>query len=222
MQTSFNVGECVEYGWNEFKQKPAAYVLTTFVMLVLYSGALSASMYLRGIGFALSAIIGPLYWTCTLAVAQRGASGAEPTLNDAFRPFTERTGDHLIVALAIAAGAIVCGVGAIVTWFLFLFAPLAVFAGADFKSALRESKDLVLKYPGEVAMIAIVALAINLVGLCVCGVGLLATTPITTLATVKAYQQLTQPGILTAHVVPPQEPPPQEPPPPVDPMPPAV
>lgn len=214
MQTSFNVGECVEFGWNEFKQKPAAYVLTTFVLLILYSGAASASMYLRGVGLALSAIIGPLYWICNLAVAQRGAAAGEPTLNDAFRPFTERAGDHLIVALAIAAGALLCGVGAIVTWFLFMFAPLVVIAGGDFKTALVESKDLVLKYPGEVAMLAIVAIAINLVGALACGVGLLATTPITTLATVKAYEQLTRPGILTADVF--------EAPPPVDPMPPPV
>jgi hypothetical protein len=217
MQTSFNVGECVEYGWNEFKLRPAAYVLTTFVLLLLYSGAISASMYLRGIGFALSALVGPLYWICNLAVAQRGASGAEPTLNDAFRPFAERAGDHLIVALAIAAGTLLCFVGVVITWFLFMFAPLVVFAGGDFKTGLVESKDLVLKYPGEVAMIAIVSLAINLVGFLVCGVGMLVTTPITTLATVKAYEQLTRPGILTAGVKPPGEPPA-----PVDPMPPEV
>jgi len=211
MQASFSVGECIEYGWNEFKRKPAAYVLTTFVLLVLYAGAQFATMYLKGIGFVLGLILGPLYWICTIAVARKGATSAEPTLNDAFQPFTERQGDYLMIALAMAAGAILCGVGIVITWFLFMFSAILALEGRDFKTALMESKELVLKYPGEVAMLTIVLCALNLVGLIACGVGTLVTTPISTLATVKAYEQLTRPGILPAAIEPP-----------LDPMPPAV
>src|SRR3954467_10684640 len=164
MQASFSLGGRVEVGWNEFKRVPAAYVLTTFVLLVLLAGAQFTTMYLKGIGVVLGLILGPLYWICTLAVARKGASGAEPTLNDAFQPFTERQGDYLIVALATAAGAILCGIGIVITAFLFMFAPLIVLEGRDFKAALIESKDLVLKHPGEVAMLLIVLVALNLVG----------------------------------------------------------
>jgi hypothetical protein len=214
MQSSFSVGECVEYGWNEFKRRPAAYVLTTFVLLILYAGAQFSTMYLKGVGFVLGLILGPLYWICTLAVARKGATGAEPTLNDAFQPFTERQGDYLMVALATAAGAILCGIGIVITSFLFIFSPLYLLEGRDFKTALIESKNLVLKHPGEIAMLAIVLFVLNLVGVIACGVGALVTTPISTLATVKAFEQLTRPGILPAVVEPPPfEPPPVEPPP---------
>jgi hypothetical protein len=213
MQTSFSVGECVEYGWNEFKQRPAAYVLATFVLLVLYAGAQATTMYLKGVDVLLGLILGPFFWVCTLAVARKGASGAEPTLNDAFSPFTERQGDYLMVALAIISGAVLCGIGAIITWFLFGFAPLYALEGRDFKSAVIESKDLVLKHPGEVAMLVLVLGALNLAGVLACGVGTLITTPIAALAFVKGYEQLTRPGILTAGG-------PAAPP--VDPMPPAV
>jgi hypothetical protein len=219
MQTTFSVGECVEFGWNEFKRKPAAYVLTTFVLLVLLAGAQFTTMYLKGIGFVLGAVLGPLYWLCSVAVARKGATGAEPTLSDAFRPFTERQGDYLMVALAIAAGAILCGIGILVTWFLFTFSAILVLDGRDFKAALIESKDLVLKQPGEVAMLMIVLAALNLVGALACGVGTLVTTPISTLAFVKGYEQLTRPGILPADVMPPAG---DSPPEPFDPQPPAV
>jgi hypothetical protein len=209
MQASFSVGECVEFGWNTFKQKPAAYVLTTLVLLVAYTAAQAASAYLRHVGFALGIVLGPLFWICTIAVARRGATGAEPTLADAFRPFTERQGDHLMVCLAMVSGVILCGVGIVVTWFLCLFSAVLVLDGRDFKAAVIESKDLVLKYPGEVAMLLLVILALNFAGLIACGIGTLVTTPIASLALVHAYEQLTRPAILTPGM-------------PIDPQPPAV
>jgi uncharacterized membrane protein len=216
MQPSFSVGECVEFGWNELKRQPAAYVLTTFVLLVLYAGAQATTMYLKGVGVVLGLVLGPLFWICTVAVARKGATGAEPTLNDAFRPFSERQGDYLMVALAMAAGAILCGIGIVITWFLFAFSALLVLDGRDFKAAVIESKDLVLKHPGEVAMLMIVLFALNLAGLLACGVGTLATTPISALAFVKGYEQLTRPEILPADVAPvgPPEPFDPQPPPP--------
>jgi uncharacterized membrane protein len=215
MQPPFSVGECLKYGWNEFKLRPAAYVLTTFVVLVLTTGAQFTTMYLKGIGFLLSLVIGPFYWFCTLAVANKGVSGAEPTLNDAFRPFTERQGDFIIVALAMSAGVLLCGIGVVITTFLFAFSPLYVLHGRDFKAAILESKDLVLKHPSELVLLILAIVGVNLLGALACGVGTLATTPITTLAFVKAYEELTRPGILTA-----REPGPG--PTPIDPMPPAV
>jgi hypothetical protein len=202
MQPSFSVGECVEFGWNEFKRKPAAYVLTTFVLLVVYAAAQFATMYLKHVGFLVGLILGPLYWICSVSVARKGATGAEPTLSDAFRPFTERQGDYLMVALAIASGAILCGIGIVITWFLFTFSAILVLDGRDFKAAVIESKDLVLKHPGEVAMLMIVLFALNIAGALACGVGTLATTPISTLAFVRGYEQLTRPGIVSTDVAP--------------------
>jgi hypothetical protein len=202
MQASFSVGECVEFGWNEFKRKPAAYVLTTFVLLVAFAAAQFATMHLRNVGFLVGLVLGPMYWICNVAVARKGATGAEPTLNDAFRPFSERQGDYLMVSLAIASGAILCGIGIVVTWFLFAFSAILVLDGRDFKTAVIESKDLVLKHPAEVAILVIVLVALSVAGALACGVGTLVTTPISALAFVKAYEQLTRPGILPADLAP--------------------
>ena len=206
MQSSFSAGECVEYGWNEFKQRPAAYVLTTFVVMLIAAGVQFAAAYLHKIGFLLWLIFFPIEWICIASVARKGLRGAEPTLNDAFAPFTERQGDYLVVAIAMMSGAIACVVGAVASWYVFAFAPIYVLEGRDFKAALIESKDLVLKYPGETGMILVVVAALYVAGALACGIGTLVTAPIGMLAFVKAHEQLTRPAILAAGAPEPGEP----------------
>jgi len=186
----FSLGECLDYAWNTFKKSAAAWVLVSFVLLLVYVlGQLVASR-LRGAGLAVGLLLAPIYWICTMSAARAGARGAPPTLTDAFRPFTERQGDYLMVALALTAGVILCGVGLLATWFLFCFAPILVLDGRDFKQAVLESKDLVLKYPGDVALLLIVAAAINFAGSLACGIGVIVTTPITSLMLLKGFEEL--------------------------------
>lgn len=185
-----NLGACLEFGWTTFKRQAAAYVVTSLVLLVVYVAAQSLIARLRTGGLALGLLLGPLYWVCMLSVARQGATGAAPTLTDAFRPFTERQGDYLMVALAMACGAILCGIGILVSWFVCFFAPLLALDGRDFKAAVIESKDLVFKYPAEVALLAVTAGALNLAGALACGLGLIISTPVVSLMIVKAYEQL--------------------------------
>ena len=186
----FSLGEWLDFGWNTFKKSVGAYILVSFVLLLVYSVAQLVASRLKGAGVVLSMLLSPLYWICMVSAARAGARGAEPTLSDAFRPFTERQGDYLMVSLALTAGAILCGIGLLATWFLFFFAPLLAFEGRDFKAALLESKDLAMKYPGDVALLLIVTWAINMGGVLACGVGVIATTPITALAVVKGFELL--------------------------------
>jgi hypothetical protein len=204
----FSLGECLEYGWNTFKKSAGAYALVSFVLLLAYVIGQVIAARLRAAGVALGMLLAPLYWICTMSVARAGARGAEPTLSDAFRPFTSRQGDYLMVALALTAGVLLCGIGIIATWFLFFFAPLLALEGRDFKQAVLESKNLVLKYPGDVALLVIVTAAVNFAGSLACGLGLIVSTPIASLAVVKAFEQLSaRAALATAYPVQ-QEPPP--------------
>ena len=207
MPQPFNIGECIGFGWTSFKQRPAAYVLTTFVLIVVFAIASVVFGSLRKVGVALSMVLGPVQWICSISVAQRGARSEEPTLNDAFRPFTERQGDYLMVALAMASGVLLCGIGVVVTWFLCIFAAPLALDGRDFKAAVLESKDLVLKYPGEVALLMLACGALNLVGCLACGVGVLVTGPVTSLALVHAYNLITKPSLIAATETPADPPP---------------
>jgi uncharacterized membrane protein len=187
----FNLGECLEFGWTTFKQHAGTYALLSFVLLLVWVGGQVLAAKLRQPGVLLAALLAPLYWTCASSLAWRAARGETPTFADAFRPLTERQGDYFMIAIGLTIGTLLCGVGVVITWFLFLFAPLLAFEGRDFKEALDRSKNIALEYPGDVAVLVFVVLCINAIGLVMCSVGLIATMPITTLTVVRAYQQLT-------------------------------
>lgn len=209
------IGECFEFGWRTFKAQIASQVLVTFVLLVgmgMAQGALALAS--PTISFAGSALLSGLFMGGLANCALVAASGREPTLDDAFAPFKARQGDYLIVGLAVCAGAILCGIGYIITSFLFLFAPLLSVLGRDFKAALIQSKDLVLTHAADVAILYLVVAALSVAGFIACGVGLFVTTPISMLMIVRAHQQLTEPaGVLSAAVEPPPPPPPSPAPP---------
>ena len=189
--TPFSLGECVESAWTSFKQNMGDYVLAQFVLLVPYlvvSGALSAS---RRLSIAsLSVLLPSLLWTCSMSIARAGLRNGKPKIDDAFRPLTERQGDYVMVCLAMSAGTLACGIGVIVSWFICLFAAPLALDGRDFKQAVVESKDLVFAYPGEVALLGIVAWAFVVGGFLACGIGILFGMPLACLTVIKGFEQL--------------------------------
>jgi hypothetical protein len=84
---------------------------------------------------------------------------------------------------------LLCGVGVIITGFVFLFAPLLVVEGEDFKLALRESKNLMVDNLGEILGLFLVVVALNVLG-AITLIGWLASIPITSLMVVRAYERL--------------------------------
>lgn len=82
-----------------------------------------------------------------------------------------------------------CGIGVFVTGYLFLFAPLLVVDGRDFKAALRESKDLTTANLGDLLGLFIVLVGLNVLG-AITLIGWLAALPITSLMLVHAYEQV--------------------------------
>jgi uncharacterized membrane protein len=192
------IGECLEFGWETFKRHAGAFVLVTLALLVVQAllNAVFSTALKGALGSAATLMISGLFSGGFMAAAREGARGHAPTLSDAFRPFTHRQGDFLIVGLAINVGLLACGVGIFVTSFLFLFAPLCVVEGADFKSALVRSKDLVTASVGEAIVFVLVLAAVNMAGALALGVGLLITIPISSLAVVKAYELASTPAVL--------------------------
>jgi hypothetical protein len=122
-------------------------------------------------------------------VARIAARGGSPTLEDAFLPYRVRQGDYLIVGLAANIGALAFGVGALVSGFICLFAPLLVVDGDDYKHALVRSKDLMFSHLGEGVVLFAVLTLINLIGFATI-IGALVTLPVSALALLKAYEKL--------------------------------
>lgn len=184
----YNLSDCLDFAWTKFKQHLSDYVVAHFVLLVPYSVAGAAFSMLGPKGYVLSCLLPAMLWTGSMSVAR----AAKPTLEDAFRPFRERQGDYLMVCLAMSAGLIVCFIGALVTWFVCTFAALLALEGRDFQRAVIESKDIVLKYPGDVALLGVVVCGINFAGAAACWIGLVFSMPIASLTVVRAFQQLSE------------------------------
>lgn len=186
------VSESLESAWQTFKQHTGALVAATFA-LVLTQIVFQAIMMRSTswiLSWALPMLVSGLVLGGHMNVARIAARGEEPTLADAFAPFTARQGDYLLVGLAFGAGSVLLVIGALVTGFLFLFAPLLVVDGRDFKTALRESKDLTFGNLGSgVLALFFVLVALNVLGV-ITGIGWLVTLPLSSLMVVRAYESL--------------------------------
>src|SRR5262245_2465788 len=116
------IGECLRYGWDTFKAQLAGWLLVTVAIIggsVVVQWLLSLTK--SALASAVSVLIGGLFAGAFASAARASARGREPTLNDALVPFKARQGDYLIVGLASSSGVLLCGVGLLVTAFLFLF-----------------------------------------------------------------------------------------------------
>jgi hypothetical protein len=196
------VGESLEGAWQTFKQHTSSLVAATFTLMLaqlVLQGILARTLHSSPLSFVLNLLLAGLFMGGQMNVARIAARGQEPTIADAFAPFTARQGDYLIVGLAVGAGALLCGIGVLVTCFLFLFAPLLVVDGCDFKTALRQSKDMMVASLGDVLGLFLVLVALNLLG-AITLIGWLVALPITSLMLVRAYERLRARGLPSGEI----------------------
>jgi hypothetical protein len=190
-EATMDLGSCLTRGWEVFKKDPVPLILGSLLLIIaltLYSIVTSL------LPWGLSVIAGLLPngliiggWTVMAVKANREET---VELQDAFKPFTDRPIDYLVVGLVMQSGIILCGIGAIVTYLIFFFAPIVVVLGADYRSALKTAKELTFTNWGEVFVLLLIFGLINICGTLACGIGLLVTIPITQIAMVNAYDQL--------------------------------
>jgi len=172
-----DIGACIKDSWEAIKRWPVPILVGSFVILLVNGVAQSLLT-----GHAIGGIA---------TLGYKAFRGEEPEIGDVFKPF-EKFVDYLLVFLCTLAGVIACFIGYLVTWILFMFAPMAIaYKGVDWKTALIESKDLVLANLGDVILLFLAVIGINMIGMLLCVVGLFVTVPLTYLMTARAYQQLT-------------------------------
>lgn len=149
-------------------QRTGHVVLTALVELVL-SGLVAAGIF---------------------NACRSAALGRSPRLADAITPLWRCPGHALAVSLVVSAGALLAGVGLLLTLFLFPFSLLLVCEGESWQQALKHSQRLVLSNPAQVlALLAVLAL-LNALGTLLLGVGTLVTTPISVLALIALRLEL--------------------------------
>ncbi len=171
-----DVGAALKDSWDLLKKWPLPVILGAFIMNVIanIAGGLLMGHFMGGVAI----------------LAAKGFQGQEPEIGDVFKSF-EKFVDYLLVGIVMMLGALACGVGVLITATLFIFAPAIIAeTGADWKTAVTQSKDLVMANLGDVIMLILAGIGINILGAFLCGVGVLITGPLYMLAISRSYQQL--------------------------------
>ncbi len=186
-----DLGSCLTRGWEVFKKDPVPLVLGTLLLMIAWAiYSLVTSLLSQVLSLVASLLpYGLLIGGCTV-MAVKANREEKVELQDAFKPFSDRPIDYLVIGLVMQSGIILCGIGVIVTYLIFFFAPIAVVLGKDYRSALKTAKEITFANWGEVFVLMLIFALINICGTLACGIGLLVTIPITQIAMVNAYDQL--------------------------------
>ncbi len=172
-----DLGRAFKESWETFKKFPMPVIIGYMVLSFVNSlaSSLITGNFLAG-------------WS---VIADKAFRGEEPKVDDGFRGFDNFL-DKFVAGLVMMSGTLLCGVGAVVTGALFLFAPVIIQRkGVDWKTACSESKELVMGNLGQVALLLLAISGINTLGVLACCVGVIVTAPLGMLMLHHAYLQLT-------------------------------
>lgn len=174
-------GAWLSEAWEIFKQDPLMHILAC-VVISIASGATG--------GFIL---IGPLTCGYYYMILKKMREPAEAMnfgdIAKGFEVFVPALVASLLISVFASVGAIACFVGSIVVAALLMFTYLLVMdQKLDFWPAIQGSFDKTKGNWLGFSLFALALLGINLVGILLCGLGILVTAPVTMIATVVAYR----------------------------------
>jgi len=121
--------------------------------------------------------------------------GEMPTVSDAFSGFGSRTGQLILLSLVqmtlVVVGYMFCiipGIYLTVAWYFAI--PLVIDRNLDFWPALQLSRRLVSKHWFIVFAAMLVFGLVAMIGIIACGIGILVTMPVGTIALMYAYETI--------------------------------
>jgi uncharacterized membrane protein len=204
---SFDVGRAISYGWRAYWKNAGPLIVLALVVLVvnfvisLIGGNVSgvaSGLVLQLIGFVVGIVLSMGLIRASLAVVE----GRTPEVNMLFQ--TDGFGPYLVasilVGLAVFVGLIafiVPGVILAIMWqfFGYVIVEDPPTGPAD---AMRRSADITRGNRWQLFGLGILLVAINVVGLLACGIGLIFTYGITVVTLAYTYKTLSGQPVVAA------------------------
>lgn len=199
------VGAAIGYGWKKFTENVGPFIIlmiAVFVAVIVIQVAQTVltpnstgfialvwSAFIAAVGYVAVSIVQAGIWRAGLAVTRGEAPSPEMLVKtENIVPYILT---QILVGIGVFIGFILCIIPAIV-WLIFVaYAPiLALDKGLSPGEAIKTSIDWVKGKFGEVFLILLVAYLVQLAGACLCGVGLLVSTPVSLVAIVYSYRAL--------------------------------
>ena len=145
-----DIGNLLKRVWPAFTENIVAWLLSLVAAfgLVLLLSILNVVPFVGSLVFFVAYMVVAAFVMGGFALmAGKALSGATISMTDLFVPFQERQLDYALVGVAVMSGSLLCGVGAIVTGFLFMLAPIMVADGMGYEEALKKSYEMVMADP---------------------------------------------------------------------------
>lgn len=196
----FSIGESIRYGWNKAKEHVELVLLATLLTLAI-------SALVEGIGNNKQNLSTTLLWllgTLFLIIIKIGYykiflriyDGESPKFADIFKGceyFWRYLGTSILFSLAVCGGLILLVIPGIFWAVRFSFSPIIV---VDTKTtpiaAMKESYAITKNNFWKILLFWMAIILINLIGLMLFGIGLIITIPVSTLASVYVYRELSK------------------------------
>ena len=218
--SGFSVGEAFGWGWTKFRENigPLVVVALAILGVLIVLGVLRVLVVaggdaafdpstgqlddtaLQGTALFFSVLFGLVQFVVSVIVSAGIVNGAlgitqgRPLeLGTMFRGFDvwQLAVAAILTSLLTFVGLLACIVGAVVVAFFLSFTTyFIVDEGQSATQAIQSSFRFTKDNAGELVLLFLAIIGANLVGACLCGVGLLITVPVTILAQAYAYRVL--------------------------------
>ena len=194
-----DVGQAVGYSWRKFQQYagPLLTIVAVVVVVNLVGALIRANTSSRFLGLILVIVfwvVGQIVNIGVINASLMVTRGETPEVGKAFS--TDRLGDYIVgsilYGLAVFVGFIFCILpGIALALLLGLYGYFVLDQNMSGSDALKASFDLVKSNAGTVIVVLIVAFVLNMIGLAMCGIGLLVTAPVSQIMLAYVYRSLT-------------------------------
>ncbi|CAB4797336.1 unannotated protein [freshwater metagenome] len=194
----FTPGAAISYAWNATMKNLGPLVLMTLVILVAqvviqvgFSGGRGVVALLLSIA---TSVVSLILAMGLIRAALRVTDGGTPELSQLTE--TDQLGPYIVqailVGIAIGIGLVLCIIPGLIAAVLFAFAGYAVIdtRDGDAVGAIKRSFEIVKGNFGAVLGLIVLLMLINIAGAMLCGIGLLFTYPMTSVAIAYAYRTL--------------------------------
>ncbi|MBN2411367.1 hypothetical protein JXQ31_06715 [candidate division KSB1 bacterium] len=185
-QQNINMSRWISKSWDIVFSDLGNFVLLTLIY-VLIIAVVSTTV----IGEIL--VIGPLTVGFFIAINKK-IKGAKCEINDlakGFQFFVSAFLSSVIVSFFISLGFILLIIPGIIVSALYMFTPLFIAEqNMDFWAAMEASRKLAMKHLFDLTVFVFTLYIITLLGILVCGIGVLITIPLCITAIALAYDQL--------------------------------
>ncbi len=219
---NFSVGDAIKQGWEIFKSRPWFFVGAGIILLI---ASIVVGLITEAIDSVLmgdvpvdpenpegGTVIGSLVNFLLTTLINMGAVAfflkaydnlAATSYGDLWHPqsYLQYLAVSILFGLAVGVGLVLLIVPGLIALVVFFFAPFIVIDRAMGPiEAMKSSMEITRGHRWQLFGLVLAAVGINLLGALALFVGLFVTIPVTTLAIIHVYRQLSGPGAVRAPV----------------------